>query len=512
MKKKTDRAHVIEVRAKNVKLIREVEISEIGEVLEIRGDAGQGKTTILQTIEAGLRGIDPDMVRNGAESAEISLHLDNALIHRLQSRDGDERLTVTDPTSGKPVKRAKEFLKALCGPQVFRPIDWVRLGGGEARGKTERLRQQRDQLLEAMPMSLSDDEVIEAVEDLGKEYVDALGEVNLDEVDFRNHALMICESIRKACYDHRAVQNKLAENAEKTVELTPAPEFQVKESLKELEEQQEAASSKLYEALNEEKQREDWDNEAARLQEILEGTNGVRPVSVIDAELTSLRANVQAKSQEIASLRAKLEVLEGELNDMQEEQGALQDEKSEAISLENDRKRLTELEEKLATNPANTENLRLARDKVSTRIAAKHQQAEYENAVRAAAEARALSDRYDKLVELFRDVLPRKLVSRMDMPVEGLSVDDGMIKINDVPLHQLGTSEQIRVGVQIAAALNPHTGFVLVDGAESMGRDDLKALRQVAQDEDLQLIMTFVDPEAAPGNGRVVMAAGEMKK
>ena len=45
-----ERARVLAIRARDVKLIREVEIDAIGDILEIRGDAGQGKTTILQSI------------------------------------------------------------------------------------------------------------------------------------------------------------------------------------------------------------------------------------------------------------------------------------------------------------------------------------------------------------------------------------------------------------------------------------------------------------------------------
>jgi hypothetical protein len=81
--------------------------------------------------------------------------------------------------------------------------------------------------------------------------------------------------------------------------------------------------------------------------------------------------------------------------------------------------------------------------------------------------------------------------------------------VDGVPLHALGTSQQIRTGVLVAAALNPRSAFVLVDGAESMGRADRLALADAAQELGLQLILTVVDPDAAPGPDVTVMREGE---
>jgi hypothetical protein len=122
--------------------------------------------------------------------------------------------------------------------------------------------------------------------------------------------------------------------------------------------------------------------------------------------------------------------------------------------------------------------------------------------------ARERAKRYDALVEFFRDTLPRELLANAELPVEGLSVDADQILINGIPLHQLGTSQQIRVGVLIASRLNPASAFILVDGAESMGKKDRAELAKVAHELGLQLIMTIVDPDAVPAPGVTVMEAG----
>jgi tRNA modification GTPase len=95
-------------------------------------------------------------------------------------------------------------------------------------------------------------------------------------------------------------------------------------------------------------------------------------------------------------------------------------------------------------------------------------------------------------------------------PIAGTTRDalQQSIQIDGVPLHQLGTSQQIAVGVKVAAAVNPKSGFVLVDGAESMGGKDRRALAEAAEVLGLQLIMTVVDPDAKPGPGVTVMRGG----
>mgnify|MGYP000922356984 CR=1 FL=1 len=50
-----DRARIVEVRVRNVKCVREAVIDmSSGDIHEVRGDSGQGKTSILRSIEAAL--------------------------------------------------------------------------------------------------------------------------------------------------------------------------------------------------------------------------------------------------------------------------------------------------------------------------------------------------------------------------------------------------------------------------------------------------------------------------
>ena len=520
------RARVLELRAKNIKCIREVSIDlASGDIHEIRGDSGQGKTAVLQAIEGALRGLDPEMVRNGESAAEIELHLSTATINRIVPREGKETLMVRG-SDGSPIERAKDFLATICGPSAFRPIEWVRLGGGDPRGRTERLRKQRDQLLEALSLSLTAQDVAQAVQDLGPEFAEALGEVNLDGVEFEQHALLVCAALERACYEYRGRQNALAEQAENVLKLTPAPDkaapaASAEECQATLNQATQAYHRAL--ALAEQSQAATARAEALRTQ-IASETHEL--AALFDATETDVQQEAFAgfigKSIELAltaeqQARERVESLRVELmqaeTDLTEKSVAVRDLQT-AMNI-NDRlvarrAELAELEAAGTGAPAqDTAVLKRALDDAQEALRRRQLQDRHNDAAAKAADARARSQVFDQLVSLFRDTLPKGLIAQADLPVEGLTVDADKILIQGVPLHQLGTSDQIRVGVLIASALNPHSGFVLVDGAESMGSDDRKALAEAAHELGLQLIMTYVDEAAVPAPGVTVMRQGE---
>lgn len=506
-----ERIRLLQMRAENVKLIREVEINFEGDITEIRGDSGQGKTTILESVEGGLRSLDPDMIRKGESAASIELRLSNATIRRVVRRDGTESLMVSDD-SGKPIDKAKDFLRTICSPSAFRPIEWVRLGGGEAKGRTERLRRQRDQLLEAIPMILTAEDIAKAVNELGDEYADALADVNLDRVNFDQHALSVCSAIEAACYDYRKSENAKVEAVEASLAATPAPERPApKCSLAECEAAEEAARKAYYAA----------DGRVSGYEELAKRRDALKAQIAAEEPEMPKRADLQKTFVEYETRWRNATAEIKRLEALMEAQRALVKEAEEKLAKCDDLgRRLARHEARIADLEAleveladagtedDIDELKAQLEAAQEATRARRMQDAHDKAVAAAERARYRAELYDGLVRLFRDTLPKRLIAQADLPVEGLGVDADQILINGIPLHQLGTSQQIRVGVIIAAALNPRSAFVLVDGAESMGRSDRKALAEVAKELGLQLIMTIVDPDAEPSDGVTVMRDG----
>ena len=68
-------AKIVSLRAENIKRLRAVEITPAGHLVEITGRNGQGKTSVLDSIEmalAGKRSIPTRPIRDGAEEALLS--------------------------------------------------------------------------------------------------------------------------------------------------------------------------------------------------------------------------------------------------------------------------------------------------------------------------------------------------------------------------------------------------------------------------------------------------------
>lgn len=509
----SERTRILELRARNVKSVREVEIDLRGEISEIRGDAGQGKTSILQAIEGALRGLDPELVRQGAGSAEIELRLDVATINRIIPSDPAQKATlmVTAP-DGSPMARAQDFLRTICGPAAFRPVEWVQLGGGEAKGRTERLRRQRDELLAAITTPLDVEDVDEAVAELGAESVAALDTVNLGDIDFCQHAFVVCAALEKACYAHRTLVNARKEDAEHRLALVPAPETRAPaQDLAACEAAYEAALTAYHGARNMAQGREAMTARRADLRKRIAAEAAALPerakLAATEATYTKHRDAAEARVAELTALLAAAKRDRDEAAGKLEQCAAL----ARRWEAQDARARdLSSIEAELSVDGAlvDVEALRDAMGLAKAAVEARKAQDAHDAASATAVAAARESAVFDGLVQLFRDTLPQRVVASSNLPLEGLSLDDGRVLIDGLPLHQLGTSEQMRVGVMIAAALNPRSGFVLIDGAESLGRADRAALAASARELGLQLIMTFVDDGAVPGPGVVVMEEG----
>lgn len=508
-----DRIRILHLAARNIKSVKAVDIDFDGDIHEVRGDSGQGKTTILQAIEGCLRGLDPDMIRKGATSAEIELHLTAATVKRIIGEDGADTLLAKD-ADGNMIAKAKDFLRTLCGPTAFRPLEWVALGGGEAKGKTERLRLQRKQLLEALPMSLSGKVVRAVVERaLGEDAIAALDEVNLGTVDYDQHAFAVCAALTKACYEFRALQNALADDGEAKLSVLPRPERAApKAPAAVLEAELEAARTAYLTAKgasgNLRGLTEQRDRLRAQIAEEAESIPSEERLNATEKAYQEQRDDLQGEIAQLelalAEKRAALDEVSGKLNRCAGVRRQVENHAARKADL-------ARLEAEVSGadgGGVDLEALEAAGVEAKARLEARKAQDALDAAAQEAHAARARAQRYDALVEFFRDTLPRELLANAELPVEGLSVDADQILINGIPLHQLGTSQQIRVGVLIASRLNPTSAFILVDGAESMGKKDRAELAKVAHELGLQLIMTIVDPDAVPAPGVTVMEAG----
>jgi polyhydroxyalkanoate synthesis regulator phasin len=247
------------------------------------------------------------------------------------------------------------------------------------------------------------------------------------------------------------------------------------------------------------------------------GTDILTPSDIM-AELEA-KVGKNAKNREI---RTKAEAFRANL---QRQEGRVRDAKEAVADLE---KRLQEAKAELGGRMAELDRMRgeveaaqkaaaAVQDEDVTAIKTRLAQIEDTNAEvrknldreKALAEAEGFGEEYRALshqIEANQTEM-RDLLNGAAMPLEGLSVDGGVLTFAGAAWDCMSGADQLRVATAIVRKLNPACGFVLIDKVEQM---DLTTLREFAawlQAEGLQAITTRV---SRGDECQIVIEAGEV--
>ena len=113
---------------------------------------------------------------------------------------------------------------------------------------------------------------------------------------------------------------------------------------------------------------------------------------------------------------------------------------------------------------------------------------------RAEDEAAQYASDYDKLTSQIEDKRADRmaLLNGADLPLPGLSVEDGVLTYKGKHWRDMSGSDQLRVAAAIVRRLNPDCGFVLLDKLEQMDMTTLQEFSAWLEAEGLQAIATRV--------------------
>lgn len=113
---------------------------------------------------------------------------------------------------------------------------------------------------------------------------------------------------------------------------------------------------------------------------------------------------------------------------------------------------------------------------------------------RAEDEAAQYASEYDRLTESIQQKRADRmaLLNGADLPLPGLSVEDGVLTYNEKRWRDMSGSDQLRVATAIVRRLNPDCGFVLLDKLEQMDMTTLQEFSAWLEAEGLQAIATRV--------------------
>lgn len=198
-----------------------------------------------------------------------------------------------------------------------------------------------------------------------------------------------------------------------------------------------------------------------------------------NAENQKKRDQVDVIQRSITDVNSKIDELQEKLATLKAEQAQLAEDYEIATTAAKDLQ-----DESTAELEAQIKNV----DEINQKVRANQERA------RALQEAADFKDEYDTLtaeIESIRES-KNKLLESVDMPLEGLSIQDGVLIYNERQWDCMSGAEQLKVATAIVRALNPKCGFVLMDKLEQMDVDTMREFGEWLTAEGLQVIATRV--------------------
>ena len=188
--------------------------------------------------------------------------------------------------------------------------------------------------------------------------------------------------------------------------------------------------------------------------------------------VTQYEYQVTTLSQEVAALKKQLQAKELELN---KATSNLTTAKTDAVDLFDES--TEELEKNLAEIEETNRKIRANLDKA-----------------KAEDDAREYIRQYDSLTVKINDVRKKRmeLLKGANLPLPGLSVEDGELTYKGKKWDSMSGSDQLKVSAAIVRKLNPNCGFVLIDKLEQMDTDTMNDFGLWLEQEGLQAIATRV--------------------
>jgi DNA repair exonuclease SbcCD ATPase subunit len=431
--------NIVRLEAENVKKLRAIEIKPDGTLVKITGRNGQGKSTVLDSIFYALSGgrMPRQPIRRGSESARIQLDLGEIIVTRRFTASGS---TVSvDAASGARFPSPQRMLDDLVGAIALNPMAFPRLDE----------RKQYDLVRKCMKLTVD----IDALDGKNQSDYEKRADVNRDAKRLRGQASGIAypKDLPTAPVDLAAVAARLKKAGEENALL---------ERRKAHREEAEREVVSLRRSVADLKTREQSSREEA--DDVLRKAQAAFETILLRAASIGKQANErEAKAKDIQSQLDEAEALPEPIDT------------AEFIS---------ELE---------------AGRTINGYLEAKDRRETLE------AEAAALEARSETLTAAMseRDEQKRKAIEAgaEQMAFPGMSLGDGEVLLNGLPLDQASQSELIRLSMAIAMSANPKLRVILIKEGSFLDAESMRIVAEMAGTEGYQVWVEIVDDSGKVG-------------
>ena len=457
---------------KNLFGIREAALD--GRSVELAGPKGSGKTSVLDAIRYALTNrSDRDyIIHQGADEGEIIIETDTGL-----SIDRKTRTTKADTVKvrdGSMLQtRPAEFLSGIFTPLQLNPVAFTQLS-----------RQEKNRVILSLIDFAWDMNWIK----------EQFGEIP-QGVDYSKHILEVLSDIQAESGVYfqsrqnlnRDIRNKQAFIADIAKDIPPHYDaarweaYPTREKYQELERIREA-NSRIERAKS---FREGFDAKKRGL----EAERAIQLTAIeqdISAQREAITGDIQRMEAQSAAAREKLDGLaqrrkeREELEDARFRESLAKLERDVGVA---DQYAEQEVQDTSALS-AELDEAEQMRSHLNEYRRMRDMQTELDELT---ARSQALTDK----IELARE-LPATILAQATIPVEGLTVKDGVPLINGLPISNLSDGELLELCVDITVSRPGQLGIILVDGAERLDSVSRERLYAKCKAKGLQLIATRV--------------------
>lgn len=457
---------------KNLFGIREAALD--GRSVELAGPKGSGKTSVLDAIRYALTNrSDRDyIIHQGADEGEIIIETDTGL-----SIDRKTRTTKADTVKvrdGSMLQtRPAEFLSGIFTPLQLNPVAFTQLS-----------RQEKNRVILSLIDFAWDMNWIK----------EQFGEIP-QGVDYSKHILEVLSDIQAESGIYfqsrqnlnRDIRNKQAFIADIAKDIPPHYDaarweaYPTREKYQELERIREA-NSRIERAKS---FREGFDTKKRGL----EAERAIQLTAIeqdISAQREAITGDIQRMEAQIAAAREKLDGLaqrrkeREELEDARFRESLAKLERDVGVA---DQYAEQEVQDTSALS-AELDEAEQMRSHLNEYRRMRDMQTELDELT---ARSQALTDK----IELARE-LPATILAQATIPVEGLTVEDGVPLIHGLPISNLSDGELLELCVDITVSKPGQLGIILVDGAERLDSVSRERLYAKCKAKGLQLIATRV--------------------
>jgi DNA repair ATPase RecN len=411
-------------KIKNYKRIRDVEIrpEADGHLLLLGGANMQGKTSILDAIDAALGGkraqaVDP--VRHGADSSEIVIELgDGALtVKRTIAPDGETTLEVRDRDGA--VRSPQAILDKLLGARFLDPLAFIRQSAAEQRAMLLRLIDPENKLLE---IDVRRGRIFDKRTEVGRDLKKAEGELA------RHETIKVAEPIDVAAL---AAERAAFSDQQRAGDGAGAHHAKCVRDVDE-------AKATL--------------DRTTRERQALEGE-----IERLQGRVAGMQSLARDQAAAIEPLRAAEQTARETLERIVAEWAATADRRAR---LDADLKRADEHNRAVFAADAGNKRRVEASDTVAK-----------------------LAKQRDEQTAMIEKIDAQKLavLTAAKLPVDGLGVDETGVTFNGVPFVQSSGAEKLRVAMALAMAMSSGLDDVLIRDAALLDDDSLKLVGELAE-------------------------------